>query len=105
MAVDDAVRDALLTLTRRVEHEVGCATETHLSAACTCGLSNAINVVTAAALATPQQEQVEDDGWPHETPPGRCIHWPRTCADVQAQIATYFSPCAFCCQPTRGGSQ
>jgi hypothetical protein len=35
--------------------------------------------------------------WPHETPLGRCIHWPKTCAEVQAVTATCFKPCAHCC--------
>jgi hypothetical protein len=32
--------------------------------------------------------------WPHESPPGRCIHWPKTCAGTPT--ATYSKPCAHC---------
>lgn len=35
-------------------------------------------------------------GWPHETQPGRCTHWPKTCAEVQAATPTCFKPCAHC---------
>jgi hypothetical protein len=47
------------------------------------------------------REPVEEGGgewvpWPHETPPGRCIHWPKTCAQVQLQTPTAFKPCAHC---------
>lgn len=34
--------------------------------------------------------------WPHETPPGRCVHWPKTCAEVQARCSTSFRFCAYC---------
>lgn len=35
--------------------------------------------------------------WPHETPPARCVHWPRTCAEEQRRQSTYSKPCAHCC--------
>lgn len=56
ITVTPAVEEALATIAKRVEHEAGCATEADFSATCTCGLSDALNVIEAA-LATPSQEE------------------------------------------------
>lgn len=50
---------------------------------------------TGDPAVDPQPEKCERP-WPHETPPGRCVHWPKTCADAQAQCSTAFKFCAHC---------
>ena len=49
----DEVRDGLLKLSQRAEHEAGCGTESSPISACTCGLSGAISVVADALASHP----------------------------------------------------
>jgi hypothetical protein len=50
----------------------------------------------AASTQPTSAPPVEEAPWPHETPPGRCVHSPKTCAEVAAQSPTAFKPCAHC---------